>query len=117
MGHRTFNGVKTAGLLGLMTALILLVGYWLGGSAGLMIAVLFSLGMNGFSYFYSDRLALRAMRANIAYSVDHLRHDSPLMEQLIRDEGVLVIGAEYSLETGVVTFFDDLPEDRDEGAD
>ncbi|MBK8167874.1 MAG: carbonic anhydrase [bacterium] len=51
-------------------------------------------------------LALRAMRANIAYSVDHLRHDSPLMEQLIRDEGVLVIGAEYSLETGEVTFFD-----------
>ena len=54
----------------------------------------------------AEDLALRAMRANIAYSVDHLRHDSPLMEQLIRDEGVLVIGAEYSLETGEVTFFD-----------
>ena len=54
-----------------------------------------------------EDLALRAMRANIAYSVDHLRHDSPLMEQLIRDEGVRVVGAEYSLETGIVTFFDD----------
>lgn len=54
----------------------------------------------------AEDLALRAMRANIAYSVDHLRHDSPLMEQLIRDEGVLVIGAEYSLESGEVTFFD-----------
>lgn len=52
-----------------------------------------------------EDLARRAVRANIAHSVDHLRHDSQIMEQLIRDEGVVVIGAEYSLETGVVTFF------------
>lgn len=51
-----------------------------------------------------EKLARRAMRANIAYSVHHLRHDSQIMEQLIRDEGVVVIGAEYSLETGIVTF-------------
>ena len=64
-----------------------------------------------------EDLELRAMRANIAYSVDHLRHDSPLMEQLIREDGVLVVGAEYSLETGVVTFFDELPESQDKAAD
>jgi heat shock protein HtpX len=57
------NGLKTAALLGLLTAMILAVGYWLGGSAGLVIAVVISLGMNAFSYFYSDKLALRAMRA------------------------------------------------------
>ncbi len=47
-----------------------------------------------------------AVRANIRASVDHLRHGSPVLEQLIRDEGVVVVGAEYSLETGIVTFFD-----------
>ncbi|WP_433052533.1 zinc metalloprotease HtpX [Dactylosporangium sp. CS-033363] len=63
MQHRHFNGVKTAALLGLLTSIILLVGYWLGGSTGLVIAVFLSLGMNAFSYFYSDKIALRAMNA------------------------------------------------------
>jgi heat shock protein HtpX len=63
MQHRHFNGVKTAALLGLLTSLILLVGYWLGGSGGLVIAVFLSLGMNAFSYFFSDKIALRAMSA------------------------------------------------------
>ncbi|MER7001710.1 zinc metalloprotease HtpX [Dactylosporangium sp. NPDC000555] len=63
MQHRHFNGLKTAALLGLMTSLILLVGYWLGGSTGLVIAVILSLAMNAFSYFYSDKIALRAMNA------------------------------------------------------
>ncbi|MFC3501454.1 zinc metalloprotease HtpX [Micromonospora krabiensis] len=57
------NRLKTAALLGLLTALILGVGYWFGGSGGLVIAVIVSLLMNGISYFYSDKLALRAMRA------------------------------------------------------
>lgn len=48
----------------------------------------------------------QAIRANIRVSVDHLRHGSELLEQLIRDEGLRVVGAEYSLETGVVDFFD-----------
>jgi carbonic anhydrase len=51
-------------------------------------------------------LVQEAVRANIRASVDHLRHGSPLLEQLIRDEGLLVVGAEYSLETGEVDFFD-----------
>jgi heat shock protein HtpX len=63
MQHRHFNGLKTAALLGLLTSLILLVGYWFGGTAGLVIAVFVSLAMNAFSYFYSDKLALRAMGA------------------------------------------------------
>ncbi|MEU8299538.1 zinc metalloprotease HtpX [Micromonospora sp. NPDC048909] len=57
------NRLKTTALLGLLTALILAVGYWFGGSGGLVIAVAISLLMNGFSYFFSDKLALRSMRA------------------------------------------------------
>ena len=63
MPHRYFNGLKTALLLGLLTSLILVVGYWFGGSTGLVIAVFLSLAMNAFSYFYSDKIALRAMGA------------------------------------------------------
>lgn len=47
-----------------------------------------------------------AVRSNVSASVDHLRHGSALLEQLIRHEGLMVVGAEYSLETGVVEFFD-----------
>jgi carbonic anhydrase len=53
-----------------------------------------------------DALVRDAVRANVRASVDHLRHGSELLEQLIRDEGLMVVGAEYSLETGVVEFFE-----------
>jgi heat shock protein HtpX len=61
--HRHRNGLKTAALLGLLTALILAAGYGIGGSGGLVIAVILSLGMNAATYFWSDKIALRAMRA------------------------------------------------------
>ena len=51
-----------------------------------------------------------AVRANVRASANHLRHGSELLEQLIRKEGLLVVGAEYSLESGAVTFFDGVPE-------
>jgi carbonic anhydrase len=47
-----------------------------------------------------------AVRNNIRASVDHLRHGSETLEQLIQDDGLMVVGAEYSLETGVVDFFE-----------
>lgn len=53
-----------------------------------------------------DVLIERAIRANVSVSVDHLRHGSEILEQLIGDDGLRVVGAEYSLETGVVDFFD-----------
>jgi carbonic anhydrase len=56
-----------------------------------------------------DVLVREAVRANVRASADHLRHGSELLEQLIRDAGLLVVGAEYSLETGVVDFFDGIP--------
>ena len=58
--HR--NGLKTALLLGLLSALILFAGA-LSGRGGLLIALAVAFGVNGYSYFYSDKLALKSMRA------------------------------------------------------
>ena len=55
---------------------------------------------------YDESMVSRAVRANVRASADHLRHGSPVLEQLIQTSGLLVVGAEYSLETGVVDFFD-----------
>ncbi|HUI28021.1 MAG TPA: carbonic anhydrase [Candidatus Kryptonia bacterium] len=56
-----------------------------------------------------EALVRQAVRANIRASADHLRHGSEVLEQLIQKDGLLVVGAEYSLETGVVDFFDGVP--------
>jgi carbonic anhydrase len=57
-----------------------------------------------------DALIRDAVRANVRASVDHLRHGSELLEKLIQETGLLIVGAEYSLETGVVEFFENVPE-------
>lgn len=74
------NGLKTAALLGLLTGIILAVGYWLGGSTGLFIAVIVSLLMNGVSYFFSDKLALRSMRAQPVSEAEF-----PQLYQMVRE--------------------------------
>jgi carbonic anhydrase len=56
-----------------------------------------------------EALVRQSVRANIRASADHLRHGSEMLEQLIQNDGLLVVGAEYSLETGVVDFFDGAP--------
>jgi carbonic anhydrase len=53
-----------------------------------------------------DALLHQAVRANIRMSASQLRHGSALLEQLIDSDGLMVVGAEYSLETGIVDFFD-----------
>jgi carbonic anhydrase len=55
-----------------------------------------------------DALALQSIRANVRVSANHLRHGSDVLEQLIQKDGLLIVGAEYSLETGEVDFFDGL---------
>jgi carbonic anhydrase len=55
-----------------------------------------------------DALMHHAVRANIRASANHLRHGSQIIEQLIQSNGLMVVGAEYSLETGVVDFFEGL---------
>lgn len=56
-----------------------------------------------------DALTHCAVRENIRASARHLRHGSEVLERLIAESGLLVVGAEYSLETGVVEFFDGVP--------
>ena len=59
-----------------------------------------------------DALVRHAVRANVRVSANHLRHGSEILEQLIQRDRLLVIGAEYSLQSGVVDFFDGVPEAR-----
>jgi carbonic anhydrase len=55
-----------------------------------------------------DALVRQAVRANVEASVNHLRHGSEILEQAIANDGLRIVGAEYSLETGVVEFLDDV---------
>ena len=56
-----------------------------------------------------EQLIDEAVRANVRVSANHLRHGSGILEDLIRRNDLLVVGAEYSLESGVVDFFDGIP--------
>src|SRR5437016_2413580 len=56
-----------------------------------------------------EALAARAVRANIHSAADHLRHGSEVLERSEERDGLLIVGAEYCLETGVVDFFDGAP--------
>ena len=66
----------------------------------------------------ADRMQLinRAVRANVRAMADSLRHGSGKLEQLIAADGLMVVGAAYSLETGVVEFFDGIPQAAHEGS-
>ena len=55
----------------------------------------------------SDALMREAVKANVRASVDHLRHGSEVLEDLVATSGLRIVGAEYSLETGLVEFHDD----------
>jgi carbonic anhydrase len=58
-----------------------------------------------------DALLSRAVRANVRASADRLRRGSEILERLIASDGLRVVGAEYSLESGVVDFFDGVEPD------
>jgi len=53
-----------------------------------------------------EMLVRHAVRAHSRNTANHLRHGSQILEELIQSEGLLVVGADYSIETGVVDFFD-----------
>ncbi|GAB2635518.1 zinc metalloprotease HtpX [Kribbella swartbergensis] len=61
--RRAGNAVRTAALLALLTALIIVVGGYIAGTTGVLLATVLSLGLNAYLYFNSDKLALRSMAA------------------------------------------------------
>ena len=60
----------------------------------------------------NDALVSAAVRANIRASVNNLRRGSEILEQLVQDGTLTIVGAEYSLETGVVDFYEGVPAAR-----
>jgi carbonic anhydrase len=56
-----------------------------------------------------EALVHECVRANVRMSANQLRHGSEILEELIHTDGLQVVGAEYSLESGVVEFFDGVP--------
>src|SRR5437899_7490169 len=57
------NIIKTAALLGLMSAVLMAIGAWLGGGSGLVAGFLFAVAMNFGSYWFSDKIVLRMYNA------------------------------------------------------
>ncbi len=57
-----------------------------------------------------EQLMHQAVRSNVRAATNHLRHGSAILERLIEEEALLVLGAEYDIESGVVDFFDGLPD-------
>ena len=78
--HSATNGLKTAVLLGALSALLLLGGQAIGGTRGLTIGLALAVAMNGFSYFFSDRIALRSMRARPVSEAEQ-----PVMYSIVRE--------------------------------
>jgi heat shock protein HtpX len=77
--HKSMNGLKTALLLGGLSALVLLIGSMF-GRGGLVIALVLALAMNGYAYFNSDKIALRAMHARPITEAEH-----PVMFRIVRE--------------------------------
>ena len=57
----------------------------------------------------AETLVRQAVRNNVRVSVNHLQHGSQVLEELVQKKGLVVVGAEYSLETGRVEFFEGVP--------
>ena len=76
--HGHYNGLKTAVLLGGLSALIIAISSFFGRTA-LVVGLLVALGVNAYAYFYSDKLALRAMRARPVSEPEQ-----PVMYKIVR---------------------------------
>jgi heat shock protein HtpX len=74
------NGLKTAVLVGALSAVVMAAGWALGGSTGLMIALVIALGSNGIAFFFSDKIALRSMRAHPVSEVE-----VPVLYRIVRE--------------------------------
>jgi heat shock protein HtpX len=74
------NGLKTAVLIGALSAVVMAAGWVFGGSAGLTIAFVIALGTNGIAFFFSDKIALRSMRAHPVSEVE-----APGLYRIVRE--------------------------------
>jgi heat shock protein HtpX len=77
---RYANGLKTAALLGLLGAFLVVIGGWLGGVQGLIIGLVIAVGVNGFAYWNSGKMALRAMHARPVSEAEQ-----PVMYRVVRE--------------------------------
>ncbi|MFC1894973.1 zinc metalloprotease HtpX [Candidatus Dependentiae bacterium] len=66
-----WNQIKTVFLLAGLSGLLLLIGYWIGGRGGIIVAFVLSLLMNFFSYFYSDKIVLKMYGAELLDKVKY----------------------------------------------
>ncbi|WP_028050131.1 zinc metalloprotease HtpX [Cellulomonas sp. URHD0024] len=82
MGHRHFNGLKTAALFGVMWAILLGIGWLLGGGTPKFLVLFTALGlvMTAYSYWNSDKIAIRAMRARPVSELE-----APSMYRIVRE--------------------------------
>ncbi len=74
------NGIKTAFLLGVMTALIIWIGHLFGGTQGMVLAFILAVAMNFFSYWYSDKIVLKMYRARELDAREH-----PELHRVVRE--------------------------------
>ncbi len=81
------NGMKTAVLLGGMAGLMMLIGQVLGGSGGLTIAAVLAFGMVGYSYWFSDKLAIRSAKA-VEVSQAQVPQYHAIMHELTTNAGL-----------------------------
>jgi len=80
MGHRHYNGLKTAALFGVMWAVLLGIGWLVGGPQYLWVFTALGLLMTGYSYWNSDKIAIRAMRARPVSEIEQ-----PTMYRIVRE--------------------------------
>ena len=80
------NAAKTALLLGALTALIMIIGRYLGGNQGIVIAFLFAIIMNFGAYWFSDNIVLRMYRARSVSGAE-----APTLHRMVRQQAGLSV--------------------------
>jgi heat shock protein HtpX len=73
------NGIKTVGLMVALTLMLLFIGALLGGKTGMTLALIMSLGLNVFTYWFSDKIILRIYGARLVGEAE-----APRLYEMVR---------------------------------